>query len=409
MDTLTKELVKSFKADYPENPLVVFGEDKQYGQIPGWISTSNLALNWICSKSLFKGLPTGRSVCFVGDPSTGKTAMVLSCMRDPNIDLIIYLDAEGGGADANFAKFIGADPNKILYSPVDIMDELKAKMGKVIDIIEKNQSNKKVLMVIDSMSMISTEKEINPKKGSDMGAKAKQVREYFRTYARKIQKMNMCLLMTAHYTQSMDLYGPKKVVGGGTIMLFAPSLTVELSFDKELFEIDKSAKGVSVVGLRAKIIKSRMGTFGKQMSFLFDMSRGLDPYSGLFNILKDYEIIIPASKELEEQLKEKRVPKKSTGSWTIKAWDYPEIDKAVREFHKSGKFRESDIIAFCVKGGSEFLNVIQMSLDKATVEQPIETKTEETPEPSSEPTPAKEDVKPEKTTKKDDKNTDSKR
>jgi len=165
MDTLTKELINSFKKDYPYNPLVVFGEDEKYGKIPGWISSSSYSLNWLASKSLRRGLPTGRTAVIVGDPSTGKTAIAISCMRDPSIDLIVYLDSEGGGADASFAEFLGADPKKILYSPVDTMDELKSKMSKVIDTIEKNQSTKKVLVVIDSMSMISTEKEMNPEKG----------------------------------------------------------------------------------------------------------------------------------------------------------------------------------------------------------------------------------------------------
>jgi len=372
MDILAKELITSFKKDYPHNPLVVFGEDKTYGTIPGWVSTSSYALNWIATKYLNRGLPTGRTVVIVGDPSTGKTAITLSCMRDPSIDLIIYLDSEGGGTDKNFVQFIGADPNKILYSPIDTMDELKIKMGKVIDLVEKNKSAKKILLAIDSMSMISTAKEMDEAKGSDYGAKAKQVREYFRIYSRKIQKLNICMLMTAHYTQRLDAYGPPKVIGGGTIMAFAPSLMIELTHNTSESEIEKTAIGASIVGLKARIGKSRLGTFGKQMEFEFDMNRGLDAYSGLFGILKDYKIIIPAQKEFEKQIKEKHIPKKSTGAWTFNPWEqtdlFEDFKKKVRD---SGKFREKEFNGFCAQSEKWIIDKFQTALDKATfVEEP---------------------------------------
>lgn len=399
MDTLAKELQKSFAKDYPENPLVVFS-DETYGKIQGWINTSNYGLNWIVSKKIEWGLPTGRTCVIVGDSSTGKTAMALSCMRDPSIDLIIYIDSEGGGADASFAAFLGADPDKILYSPVDTLDELKGKMAKVIDIIEKNQSTKKVLMVIDSMSMISTEKEMDPSKGSDYGAKAKQIREYFRIYSRKIQKLNVCLLMTAHYTQSLDPYGPKKVVGGGTIMAFTPSLSIELTHNKEDYEVDKSARGASVVGIRAKIIKSRLGTFGKQMEFKFDLSRGLDPYTGLFNILCDYDIIIPAAKELDKQIEEKKIPKKRTGVYVFQPWEYEELFQSYcKKVRKSGKFREAEFQQMCAENHQWIMPLFQDALDKATyVDDSTPTyHNDNTEEPEEEETPeVKENQKDEK-------------
>ena len=367
MDKLAQELIKSFQKDFPDTPLVTLSDD-EYGQIKGWIDTSNYALNWIISKNLKNGWPIGRVSLLVGDPSTGKTAIVLSSMRDSTIDLIVYLDSEGGSADASFAEFLGADPTKILYSPVETVEELKAKMGKVIDIIEKNKSTKKVLLVVDSISMLSTEKEMDPNKGSDFGAKAKLTREYFRTYIRKIQKLNIAAVFTAHYTVNVgQMYGPPKVIAGGTILKFAPSLIVELSHNTKENEVEKSAIGASVVGLRAKILKSRLGTFGKQMDFELDLNKGLEPFSGLFNVLKDYKIIIPASSDLDAQIKEKKIPARSTGWYVFTPWEHMELFEAFKKhIRSSGKFRESEFNDFSLQHKEILLELYQKALDKAT-------------------------------------------
>jgi len=218
---------------------------------------------------------------------------------------------------------------------------------------------------------------------SDFGAKAKLTREYFRTYIRKVQKLNIAAIFTAHYTVNVgQMYGPPKVIAGGTILKFAPSLIVELSHNTKENEVDKSALGASVVGLRAKILKSRMGTFGKQMDFELDLNKGLEPFSGLFNVLRDYEIIIPALSDLEVQIKEKKIPAKSTGWYVFKPWDCPELFEAFKEkVRSSGKFRESEFNDFSRENESTFIDLYQQALDKATFN---EDEKRETSKPSKE-------------------------
>lgn len=95
--------------------------------------------------------------------------IALSMMREPSIDLIVYMDSEGGGVTKEFAEFLNIDTGKILYTPIDTIEDLITRMERVIDIVEKNKSSKNVLMVIDSISMLTTEREKDPKGGSDMG------------------------------------------------------------------------------------------------------------------------------------------------------------------------------------------------------------------------------------------------
>lgn len=382
-DNLKQDLMKEFQKQFPESPLEIMDESK-LAKIPGYINSGNLALNWIISKDIKGGLPMGRVVLLSGDSASGKSMIALSMMRDPEIDLIIYLDSEGGGVSDEFAKFLGIDPKKILYNPIETIEDLISKMKFIIDSIEKNKAAKNVLMVIDSVSMLTTEREKDPTGGQDMGNKAKQTRVFFRQYARKLQKLNICVVMTAHLTDNIGGYGPAKVVSGGTILQYMPSVEVRFAKVNKESETEQSAKGMSLVKIRAEIIKSRLGTTGKRVKFDLDMQNGLDEYAGLFDILKDYEFIIPAASDHEAQITEQNIPKRSTGWWMFKAW-HDEIvgDRVLNLYNRmkdegltsSGKFREDQVKTFC-KEYEWFLNEIRELLLAIYINSETESETQ---------------------------------
>jgi RecA/RadA recombinase len=366
-DKSRRDLISQFNKEFPENPIEQM-DNSDLAKVSGWVSTGNHALNWCISKSLFKGAPLGRIVLLSGDPSTGKSMISLSMMKQSDIDMIIYWDSEGGGASIDFATFLGINPKKVLYAPLDTIEELTKKMEWLIDAVEKNNMTKKILLVVDSISMLSTEKELNPTAGADMGNRAKVTRSFFRQYARKMQKYNICAVFTAHLTDNIGGYGPSKVVSGGTILGYAPSAEIRFAKVNAESTTEQSAKGTSLVKIRADMIKSRFGTTGKRVKFNLDVARGIDPYAGIFDILSDYEFVIPAAKDVEEQIATKNVPKKSTGWWMFKPWGHKEVASLYKRLldekivGESGKFREDDIKEFC-KNYEWFLPTIQVILD----------------------------------------------
>lgn len=369
-------LMEQFNKEYPESPLEVMG-DSEYAEIPGWITTGNYALNWIISKDMFKGLPMGRVIIFSGDPASGKSMAAISMMREPSIDTVIYFDTEGGGVTKDFATFLGIDPHKVLYNSMDTVEEMIDKMRKTIDIIEKNKVKKSILLVVDSISMLSTSREMDKEGGQDMGNKAKQTRTFFRTYLRKMQKLNICAVFTAHLTQNIGGYGPDKVVSGGTILGYAPTMEVRFSQVNAESEIEKSARGASMQKIRAEIIKSRMGTKGKRVKFDLDMQTGLDPYAGIFDILSDYQFIITAASDLDEQTKKQTLLKKGSGFYCFKSWvgtgkgDDEATGQITVDLHQrlisekltsNGKFREAQVGKWA-KEVPWFLPEVQKLLD----------------------------------------------
>ena len=400
-DKSRKELISQFNKEFPDSPIEEM-DSSALAQVPGWISTGNYALNWCISKSLFKGVPLGRISLLSGDPGAGKSMIALSMMRQSDIDLIIYWDSEGGGVSIDFANFLGINPKKVLYSQIETVEDLKKKMQLLIDIVEKNKMTKKILLVVDSISMLSTEKELDPNAGADMGYRAKTTRSFFRQYSRKMQTLNIAAVFTAHLTDNIGGYGPSKVVSGGTILGYAPSAEIRFAKVNAESETEQSAKGTSLVKIRADMIKSRFGTTGKRVKFDLNVAKGLDAYSGIFNILEDYEFVIPAAKDVEEQIKEKNIPKKSTGWYMFKPWGNNEVAALYKRLidekitSDSGKFREDDIKEYC-KEYEWFLPTIQSILDTVYNDEQVDLPTNESQEPEAVETESPKNKKKKKT------------
>jgi len=271
-----------------DNPMIQLGEDSEYGKPRGWVDTGIYALNWIISGDINGGWPGGRISELDGDPGTGKSLLCNMSMKDPTIDLIIYFDTEAA-MNTDFLNFLGVDVEKVLYQPIDTVEQLQKVCSEVLTtIIANKQKNKKILMIVDSIALASTEKEMDPEKGQDMGNKAKKLREFFRVYARKIEKYNIAMLVTNHYTQKIGvMYGSNKVTTGGTALPYAASVRIDLKIEE--LDIDKKmeAVGASSVTLRATTMKNRCFSPRRRIFFVLDFERGVHRYSGLLKILEN--------------------------------------------------------------------------------------------------------------------------
>ncbi len=289
LSVLEKSLIKNINKKFGENnEMVQLGENCDYGKPRGWIDTGIYSLNWIISGDINGGFPVGRITELDGDPGTGKSLLCAMAMKDPTVDLIIYFDTEAA-MNTGFLDFLGVDSSKILYQPIDTIEQLTEICNEVLTTIIANKTaNKKILMIIDSIAMASTEKEIDPTKGSDMGYKAREIRKFFRVYSRKIERYNIGLIVTNHYTSKIGItYGPSKVTTGGTGLVYASSVRIDLKVQE--LEIDKKleAVGASSVTLRATTMKNRCFSPRRRIFFVLDFEKGVHRYSGLLMILQN--------------------------------------------------------------------------------------------------------------------------
>ena len=139
------------------------------------------------------------------------------------------------------------------------------------------------MFVLDSLGMLSTEKEINDaledKQVRDM-TKSQLVKGAFRMLTLKLGQANIPMIVTNHTYDVIGAYVPTKEMGGGSGLKYASSTIIYLTKKKE-----KDGKDVIGNLVKAKAAKSRLSKENKDVTVrLFYDDRGLDTYYGLLEL-----------------------------------------------------------------------------------------------------------------------------
>jgi len=165
------------------------------------------------------------------------------------------------------------------------IEEFRSKALKAIDIYLKTntEDRKPCMFVLDSLGMLSTEKEIrdalDDKQVRDM-TKSQLVKGAFRMLTLKLGQANVPLIVTNHTYDVIGAYVPTKEMGGGSGLKYAASTIIYLGKKKE-------KDGKEVIGniIKAKTHKSRLSKENKQVDIrLYFDDRGLDRYYGLLEL-----------------------------------------------------------------------------------------------------------------------------
>jgi RecA/RadA recombinase len=253
-----------------------------------FIDTGSHIFNAVVSGSIYGGVSSNKITAIAGETSTGKTYFSLAIVKnflDTNPDgYCLYFDTEAAITKGLLASR-GIDQNRLVVVNVVTIEEFRSKALKAVDIyLKKDLTERKPCMfVLDSLGMLSTEKEIrdtlDDKQVRDM-TKSQLVKGAFRMLTLKLGQANIPLIVTNHTYDVIGSYVPTKEMGGGSGLKYASSTIIYLSKKKEK---DKT----EVVGniIKAKTIKSRLSKENQQVEIrLYYDERGLDRYYGLLDL-----------------------------------------------------------------------------------------------------------------------------
>ena len=280
MDFL-KDIVKEIGDDYTK--LASDISDTQ-----SFIDTGSLVFNGLVSGSIFGGVSSNKITAIAGESSTGKTFFALAVAKnflDTNPDAyILYFDTESSITRA-LLESRNIDTARFVVINVVTIEEFRSKALKAVDIYLKTpiEDRKPCMFVLDSLGMLSTEKEItdvlNDKQVRDM-TKSQLVKGAFRMLTLKLGQANIPLIVTNHTYDVIGSYVPTKEMGGGSGLKYAASTIIYLSKKKE-----KDQKEVVGNLIKAKTAKSRLSKENKEVTIrLYFDERGLDRYYGLLEL-----------------------------------------------------------------------------------------------------------------------------
>ena len=280
MDFL-KEIVKEIGDEYTQLA-------RDIDDTESFIDTGSFIFNSLISGSIFGGASRNRITAIAGESSTGKTFFSLAVVKnflDNNPDgYCLYFDTEAA-VNKGLLESRGIDLNRIVVVNVVTIEEFRSKALRAVDIyLKKSEEERKPCMfVLDSLGMLSTEKEIrdalDDKQVRDM-TKSQLVKGAFRMLTLKLGQANIPLIVTNHTYDVIGSYVPTKEMGGGSGLKYASSTIIYLSKKKEK---DQS----EVVGnlIKAKTHKSRLSKENKEVNIrLYYDERGLDRYYGLLEL-----------------------------------------------------------------------------------------------------------------------------
>ena len=280
MDFL-KDIVKEIGDDFTQLAADIEGREQ-------FVDTGSYIFNGLVSGSIYGGVSSNKITAIAGESSTGKTFFSLAVVKnflDSNPDgYCLYFDTEAA-VNKPLLESRGIDLNRLVVVNVVTIEEFRTKALKAVDkYIKMSEDQRKPCMfVLDSLGMLSTEKEItdalNDKQVRDM-TKSQLVKGAFRMLTLKLGQANIPLIVTNHTYDVIGSYVPTKEMGGGSGLKYAASTIIYLSKKKE-----KSEKEVVGNIIKAKTVKSRLSKENKEVEIrLYYDDRGLDRYYGLLEL-----------------------------------------------------------------------------------------------------------------------------
>ena len=280
MDFL-KDIVKEIGDDFTQLAVDIDSTER-------YVDTGSYIFNGLVSGSIYGGVSGNKITAIAGESSTGKTFFSLAVVKnflDSNPDgYCLYFDTEAA-VNKPLLESRGIDLTRVVVINVVTIEEFRSKALRAVDIYLKTntEDRKPCMFVLDSLGMLSTEKEIrdalDDKQVRDM-TKSQLVKGAFRMLTLKLGQANIPLIVTNHTYDVIGSYVPTKEMGGGSGLKYAASTIIYLTKKKE-------KDGKEIIGniIKAKTHKSRLSKENKTVEIrLYYDDRGLDKYYGLLEL-----------------------------------------------------------------------------------------------------------------------------
>ena len=299
---MTNNFLRGMVEKLKDDDLSIMHDGQAASEFSTYMDTGSYVLNALFSADLFGGIADNKAIAFAGESSAGKSFFVMAIMKNflaENPEAIaIYYDTESAVTKEMMEKR-GIDTTRVLIGEPATVEQFRHKaltfLSHYIETPDKQKP--KCLMILDSLGMLSTTKEVNDtaegKDTKDM-TRAGIVRATFRTIRLKLAKAKVPLLVTNHTYAAIGSMYPTQEMSGGGGLKFAADQIAMISKRKEKV-------GDEVIGnvVHVKLYKSRITKENKMVDVLITYEGGLSKYYGLLDMAERYGVFKKVSTRFE--------------------------------------------------------------------------------------------------------------
>jgi len=291
---LADNLNKKFKG---QSKVAYFldGSEQTPTDLTEWVSTGDDMLDLAISNRPNGGFPVGRIVEVTGLEASGKSLLSAHTLANTQKKggLAVYIDTENA-INQEFLEALGVDTQKLLYVPLEAVEDIFDAMDSIIESIRKSDNNRLVTIVVDSVAAATTKVELaaDYDQAGYATQKAIIISKAMRKITNLIGRERILVVFTNQLRVRLGVsFGDPYTTSGGKALGFHASCRLRM---KQMGKLNSKVGGVEqTVGIktRVQVIKNRMGPPLRAVDFEIYFDRGIDRYGSWLNTMKTYKLI----------------------------------------------------------------------------------------------------------------------
>ena len=297
-ESIREGLNKKFKHTNYKVAYFLDGDTDSPSEVRGWVGSGSSMLDLAIANRPEGGFPVGRITEITGLEASGKSLLAAHALADTQKQggLAVYIDTENA-VSREFLEAIGLDLEKMLYVPLDTIEDIFEAIESIIESVRKSSKDRLVTIVVDSVMGASTkiEQADDYDKAGWATSKAIILSKGMRKITNLLGRQKVALLFTNQLRSRLGVaFGDPWTTSGGKAIPFHSSVRLRL---KSVGQIKVKKDGVDqTVGIktRCQVIKNRMGPPLKTIDYDIYFESGIDNFGGWLNVMKQHKLVSTA-------------------------------------------------------------------------------------------------------------------
>ena len=258
----------------------------------GFVSTGSYALNKVISGNYMNGIPIGQISQFHGESSTAKTVFATHILKEAQSKgyYSMLVDSENA-YNPTFAKTLGIDPERLIYSTPETLEESFQVMEETILSIRETDPETPIVIAYDSIAVSPSKVEYDAESydGNNMqgAVRAKATGACLRKINPLMRKHKVALIVINQLRSKVGvMYGnPDTMAAGGRSLDYYLGVNLKCVSNKTTDLIKDDHKRIIGITGTVRNTKNKVSIPFRECEFELMYDEGLNACAGLLKQL----------------------------------------------------------------------------------------------------------------------------